>query len=143
MTVDFSQILQFFFFHLQIRAEVEADKDQEKKRAVNVATRSLERDLERLKADHATEIEQLNDRHTREISELKKKQWVSLHFSYFYKLSFGNNIFFFHFSVLIVNLKPFIGVVGTLPIVQQNVNKNIGIKNINEFVEENDDFISP
>ena len=80
MTVDFSQIFQFFYY-LQIRAEVEADKDQEKKRAVNVATRSLERDLERLKADHATEIEQLNDRHTREISELKKKQWVSLHFS--------------------------------------------------------------
>ena len=76
MTVDFSQIFQFFYY-LQIRAEVEADKDQEKKRAVNVATRSLERDLERLKADHATEIEQLNDRHTREISELKKKQWVS------------------------------------------------------------------
>ena len=86
-----------FFYYLQIRAEVEADKDQEKKRAVNVATRSLERDLERLKADHATEIEQLNDRHTREISELKKKQWVSLHFSEFYKLSFGNNIFFFPF----------------------------------------------
>jgi len=33
-----------------------ADFDQEKKRAVNVATRSLERDLERLKADHATEL---------------------------------------------------------------------------------------
>ena len=131
-----------FFYYLQIRAEVEADKDQEKKRAVNVATRSLERDLERLKADHATEIEQLNDRHTREISELKKKQWVSLHFSVInYRLEII--YFFFHFSVLIVNLKPFIGVVGTLPTVQQNVNKNIGIKNINEFVEENDDFISP
>ncbi len=61
---------------LQIRAKVEADKDQEKKRAVNVATRSLERDLERLKADHATEIEQMNDRHRAEMSELKKKQWV-------------------------------------------------------------------
>merc|ERR1712141_137151 len=59
----------------KIRAEVEADKDQEKKRAVNVATRSLERDLERLKADHATEIEQLNDRHKQEMLELKKKQW--------------------------------------------------------------------
>ena len=43
-----------------------------------MATRSLERDLERLKADHATEIEQMNDRHNREISELKKKQWVSV-----------------------------------------------------------------
>ena len=50
--------------------------------------------------------------------------------------------FFFLFSVLIVNMKPFIGVVGTLPTVQQNVNKNIGIKNINEFVGENDDFVS-
>ena len=41
-----------------------------------------------------------------------------------------------------MNLKPFIGVVGTLPTVRQNVNKNIGIKNINEFVGENDDFVS-
>lgn len=59
----------------KIRADVEADKDQEKKRAVNVATRSLERDLERLKADHATEIEQMNERHKQELAELKKKQW--------------------------------------------------------------------
>jgi len=59
----------------KIRAEVEADKDQEKKRAVNVATRSLERDLERLKADHATEVEQLNEKHKQEMGELKKKQW--------------------------------------------------------------------
>ena len=63
----------FFFF--QIRAEVEADKDQEKKRAVNVATRSLERDLERLKADHATEIEQLNEKQKQELIDLKKKPW--------------------------------------------------------------------
>ena len=60
----------------KIRAEVEADKDQEKKRAVNVATRSLERDLERLKADHATEIEQLNEKQKQELIDLKKKQWV-------------------------------------------------------------------
>ena len=67
------------FLPFQIRAEVEADKDQEKKRAVNVATRSLERDLERLKADHATEVEQLNEKHKQEMGELKKKQWVRLH----------------------------------------------------------------
>jgi len=54
-----------------------ADFDQEKKRAVNVATRSLERDLERLKADHATEIEEMVERQRIEISELKKKQWVN------------------------------------------------------------------
>merc|ERR1712012_1409732 len=59
----------------KIRGEVEADKDQEKKRAVNVATRSLERDLERLKADHATEIEQMLERHKQELSDNKKKQW--------------------------------------------------------------------
>lgn len=53
-----------------------ADFDQEKKRAVNVATRSLERDLERLKADHATEIEEMVERHRVEVSEMKKKQWV-------------------------------------------------------------------
>lgn len=55
-----------------------ADFDQEKKRAVNVATRSLERDLERLKADHVTEIEELVENHKNEISETKKKQWVSV-----------------------------------------------------------------
>ena len=52
------------------------DFDQEKKRAVNVATRSLERDLERLKADHATEIEELLEKHREELSVIKKKQWV-------------------------------------------------------------------
>ena len=67
-------ILNYYFF-FQIRAEVEADKDQEKKRAVNVATRSLERDLERLKADHATEIEQLNEKQKQELIDLKKKPW--------------------------------------------------------------------
>ena len=53
-----------------------AEFDQEKKRAVNVATRSLERDLERLKADHATEIEEILDNQKQKISETKKKQWV-------------------------------------------------------------------
>ncbi len=55
-----------------------ADFDQEKKRAVNVATRSLERDLERLKADHATEVEELIENHKQEISENKRKQWVRI-----------------------------------------------------------------
>ena len=54
-----------------------ADFDQEKKRAVNVATRSLERDLERLKADHATELEELTDKQKQEVSDMKKKQWVT------------------------------------------------------------------
>ena len=53
-----------------------ADFDQEKKRAVNVATRSLERDLERLKADHATEMEELLESKREELSAIKKKQWV-------------------------------------------------------------------
>ena len=53
-----------------------ADFEQEKKRAVNVATRSLERDLERLKADHATEMEETLEKNREEISEIKKKQWV-------------------------------------------------------------------
>ncbi len=56
-----------------------AEFDQEKKRAVNVATRSLERDLERLKADHATELEELGDSHKQEMSEIKKRQWVRAH----------------------------------------------------------------
>ena len=53
-----------------------ADFDQEKKRAVNVATRSLERDLERLKADHATEMEELLEKNREDLSVIKKKQWV-------------------------------------------------------------------
>ena len=53
-----------------------ADFDQEKKRAVNVATRSLERDLERLKADHATEMEETLEKNREELSAIKKKQWV-------------------------------------------------------------------
>lgn len=59
----------------QFAEKMRADFDQEKKRAVNVATRSLERDLERLKADHATELEELVDKHKQEISDTKKKQW--------------------------------------------------------------------
>ena len=58
--------------------QMRADFDQEKKRAVNVATRSLERDLERLKADHATELEELTEKHKQEASDIKKKQWVRL-----------------------------------------------------------------
>ena len=57
-------------------SQMREDFDQEKKRAVNVATRSLERDLERLKADHATEMDALIDSQKRDVSEIKKKQWV-------------------------------------------------------------------
>ena len=57
--------------------QMRSDFDQEKKRAVNVATRSLERDLERLKADHNTELEELQEQHNQQLSENKKKQWVS------------------------------------------------------------------
>lgn len=64
------------FLQLSLTPQMRADFEQEKKRAVNVATRSLERDLERLKADHATEIEEMAESHKKEISELKKKQWV-------------------------------------------------------------------
>ena len=53
-----------------------SDFDQEKKRAVNVATRSLERDLERLKADHSSEVDELNEKHKEQVSANKKKQWV-------------------------------------------------------------------
>jgi len=55
--------------------KLRAEFEQEKKRAVNVATRSLERDLERLKADHATEVENLTEKYRGEISDNKKKQW--------------------------------------------------------------------
>ena len=39
--------------------------------------RSLERDLERSRADHISEIENLTEKHRQSISENKKKQWVS------------------------------------------------------------------
>ena len=64
-----------------------ADFDQEKKRAVNVATRSLERDLERLKADDATEMEELLERNREELSAIKKKQWVNSHIIFYFQLS--------------------------------------------------------
>ena len=55
--------------------KLRAEFDQEKKRAVNVATRSLECDLKRLKADHATEIEALAEKAKAELTESKRKQW--------------------------------------------------------------------
>jgi hypothetical protein len=55
--------------------KLRAEFEQEKKRAINVATRSLERDLERARADHNSEVENLNENHRREVSETKKKQW--------------------------------------------------------------------
>ncbi len=70
--LEFSRVFSMF----QMKT-MRADFDQEKKRAVNVATRSLERDLERLKADHATEVEELLEKHRQEVKEMKKKQWVS------------------------------------------------------------------
>ena len=72
-----------------------ADFDQEKKRAVNVATRSLERDLERLKADHATEMEETLEKNREELSAIKKKQWVR----------FNLIIIFFHISRKVKYLK--------------------------------------
>lgn len=55
--------------------KLRAEFEQEKKRAINVATRSLERDLERARADHGSEMENLSERHKQELSETKKKQW--------------------------------------------------------------------
>ena len=72
-----------------------ADFDQEKKRAVNVATRSLERDLERLKADHATEMEETLEKNREELSAIKKKQWVNINL----------NIIFFHKYIQLYTLK--------------------------------------
>lgn len=39
--------------------------------------RSLERDLERSRADHISEMENLIEKHRQQVSETKKKQWVS------------------------------------------------------------------
>ena len=43
--------------------------------------RSLERDLERARADHISEMENLTEKHRQQVSETKKKQWVSWNFS--------------------------------------------------------------
>ena len=45
------------------------------------------------------------------------------------------------FSVLIVKLKLFIGVVGIQLIVPPSVKKSIGIKNTKELVGENDEIV--
>lgn len=55
--------------------KLRAEFEQEKKRAINVATRSLERDLERSRADHLSEMENLIEKHKQTVSETKKKQW--------------------------------------------------------------------
>jgi len=55
--------------------KLRAEFEQEKKRAINVATRSLERDLERARADHTSELESQQDKHRQQLSETKKKQW--------------------------------------------------------------------
>jgi len=55
--------------------KLRAEFEQEKKRAINVATRSLERDLERARADHISEMENLTEKHRQQVSETKKKQW--------------------------------------------------------------------
>lgn len=72
-----------------------AEFDQEKKRAVNVATRSLERDLERLKADHATELEELVEMNKEKISESKRKQWVCVKSQKSLIMPLADNIAFF------------------------------------------------
>ena len=57
--------------------KMKADFDHEKKRVIMLSTRSLERDLERLKADHATELEEREEKTREEISAIKRKQWVN------------------------------------------------------------------
>ena len=44
---------------------------------LNTLYRSLERDLERSRADHISEMENMMEKHKQTISENKKKQWVS------------------------------------------------------------------
>ena len=44
--------------------------------STNESSTTEEKDLEKLKADHAAEIEQMNERHKEALTESKKKQWV-------------------------------------------------------------------
>ena len=44
---------------------------------IDTCLRSLERDLERARADHISEMENMQEKHRQTISENKKKQWVS------------------------------------------------------------------
>ena len=44
---------------------------------IDTFLRSLERDLERARADHISEMENMQEKHRQTISENKKKQWVS------------------------------------------------------------------
>ena len=102
--------------------------------STNESNATEEKDLERLKADHANEIEQMNERHKEALAESKKKQWVKKLFSQqqmeVSSLTSILSFLFVFFSVSIAKKRRFIGVVGIQHIVLWNANRNIGTGNI-------------
>lgn len=66
---------------LQQRREFEEEKaemEEERAQAIANAVRSLEQDLGRMQTEHAEVIADLEDKHKATVSEVKKKQWVSV-----------------------------------------------------------------
>ncbi len=116
--------------------QMRADFDQEKKRAVNVATRSLERDLERLKADHATEIEELADNHKQELADNKKKQWVICE-NHLCNMCKYVIVFF---SAFTARQRPSTGAAGTLRTVPSSASRSTGTRSTRGPAEGSDDL---
>lgn len=71
--------------YFQQKREFEAEKaelEEERSQAVANAVRSYEQDLGRMQTEHMEVIADLEEKHRAAISEVKKKQWVSDHFSF-------------------------------------------------------------
>lgn len=75
------------FFCLQLRKDFEEDQQQAVSRAVAASQRDLERvrrqTEEKVKEQYMEELKKLAQKHKSEISQTKKKQWVSHHLKTF------------------------------------------------------------
>lgn len=63
------------------KREFDAEKallETERAQAINNAVRSYEQDLGRMQTEHTEVIADLEEKHRAAISEVKKKQWVSV-----------------------------------------------------------------
>lgn len=81
MSQHWVRITFIIYVPLQQRREFEEEKaelEEERAQAIANAVRSLEQDLVRMQTEHAEVIADLEDKQRATISEVKKKQWVSL-----------------------------------------------------------------
>ena len=90
--------------------------------------------MERERANHISEIEALNERHRKEVSETKKKQWVSLQWA----ACLTSTKSFLNFSVMTVRQRQSTGAVGTRPTAVQSANRHTGVENTKGTARENE-----